>query len=90
MLDFHAREMAMTEAELIEKAAPFSNAGSMANYAIAVKAMGDGDVEKAKEYFRKTIATRRVGWWNYHWAKVYLKHLENTKGDKMTVHNDGD
>ena len=77
VIDYHTDDM--TEPELLEKAGPFSNSGAMANYAIAVKAMGNGHISEAKEYFRRTVATRRVGWWNYHWAKVYLKHLEQVE-----------
>ena len=73
-VDYHVGRI--DEESLLSLAEPFSNSTCIVEYAIAMRAMGDGDVDKAKQHFERTIATRRVGWWNYHWAKVYLRHLE--------------
>jgi hypothetical protein len=48
----------------------------MANYAIAIKSLARGEREKAKKHFERTVATKRVGWSMYHWARAFLQRME--------------
>lgn len=66
----------LSDEELLRKAGPFGNAQCMAHFSIGMKSLALGEREKAKEHFRRTIATRQIGWYNCNLAKGYLMRME--------------
>ena len=65
------------ESELRAMADPFGNSGSVAYYAIGMKALSIGDREKAIECFDKAEKTHGVAWSPYHWAKAFNSRLKS-------------
>ena len=78
IVDFHAGEL--SEKQLLELAGPFSNTTCMAKYAVAVRAVADGDRPKALEFFSQVRETKRIAWFPYDWGSAFASRMEGDSG----------
>ena len=65
----------LPEEKMLRMAGPFSNARCMAHFSIGLKALSCGEREKARSQFELVVATRQIGWYNYHLAKGFLLRM---------------
>ena len=71
--DYYAGKI--TEQDLLEFAGSLSATRCWAYYSIGIRSLSEGDLGKAKDFFRKTRDTHMVSWWPYHWGSAFAELL---------------
>jgi tetratricopeptide (TPR) repeat protein len=69
----------ITSEQLLKAAGTCRPKLSEAHFAIGLHRLAEGDREGAKEHFRKCAATGVFFYWDYQWARAFLKRLENDR-----------
>jgi serine/threonine protein kinase/tetratricopeptide (TPR) repeat protein len=66
----------ITEADLLKAAGRFRPKQCEAHFSIALHRLAEGDRAEAREQLRKCLQTHMFIFWDYAWARAFLKRLE--------------
>lgn len=64
------------EQPYLDHAEPFRCCKAVADYTVAMQALADGDIKKAKQHFIVVIKTGKVSWWSYSCASAILACMD--------------